>query len=157
MIETPEIVRTAARPTAVIHLTIPRSEMRQVMGPAHTELMATLAGLKIAPVGPWFAHHFRMDPNVFDFELGVPVDGPILTTGRVTGSQLPAAIVARTVYRGGYEGLGAAWGELDAWIKASGHTPRADLWECYAAGPETSPDPASWRTQLNRPLAEHEL
>ena len=46
--------------------------------------------------------------------------------------------VARTIYHGGYDGLGAAWGELDAWIAAHGHTPAVDLWECYAAGPELS-------------------
>lgn len=60
--------------------------------------------------------------------------------------------VARTIYRGPYEGLGSAWSEFDAWIAAHGHTPAADLWECYAAGPESSPDPASWRTELDRPL-----
>jgi effector-binding domain-containing protein len=60
--------------------------------------------------------------------------------------------VARVVYRGPYEGLGAAWGEFDAWIAANGHKPGTDLWECYVAGPESSPDPAAWRTELNRPL-----
>jgi len=60
--------------------------------------------------------------------------------------------VARTVFQGAYEGLGAAWGEFDAWIVANGHTPGPDLWECYVAGPESSSDPASWRTELNRPL-----
>jgi effector-binding domain-containing protein len=60
--------------------------------------------------------------------------------------------VARTVYRGPYEGLGTAWGEFNAWIAANGHTPAPDLWECYVAGPESSPDPATWRTELNRPL-----
>jgi hypothetical protein len=73
MIEPPRIVRTAAQPTAVIHITIPREEIRKVMGPGHQELMAAVA--------------------------------------------------------------------------AQG------LWECYAAGPESNPDPASWRTELNRPLA----
>jgi len=65
---------------------------------------------------------------------------------------LPATTVARTVFQGPYEGLGAAWGEFDAWIVANGHTPGPDLWECYVAGPESSSDPASWRTELNRPL-----
>ena len=27
-----------------------------------------------------------------------------------------------------------------------------DLWECYTVGPESSPDSADWRTELNRPL-----
>jgi effector-binding domain-containing protein len=65
---------------------------------------------------------------------------------------LPAATVARTGYHGAYEGLGPAWAELNAWITAEGHTPGPDLWECYVAGPESSPDPASWRTELDRPL-----
>ena len=51
----------------------------------------------------------RMDPDTFDFEVGVPV-------------------------------------------AAGGHTPAPDLWECYVAGPESGPDPAAWRTELNRPL-----
>ena len=62
--------------------------------------------------------------------------------------------VAQTVYHGDYEGLPAAWSEFDAWIKAQGHSPAPDLWECYAVGPESSPDPATWRTELSRPLTD---
>ncbi len=57
-----------------------------------------------------------------------------------------------TVYHGPYEGLGPAWAEFDAWIAAERHAPASDLWECYVAGPESNPDPATWRTELNRPL-----
>jgi effector-binding domain-containing protein len=90
---------------------------------------------------------------VFDFEACVPVGSPAAASGRVRPGRLPAARVARTVYRGPYEGLAGAWGELCAWIEANGLTPREDLWECYLTGPESSPDPADWRTELNRPLA----
>lgn len=62
--------------------------------------------------------------------------------------------VIRTVYRGPYEGLGAAWGEFDRWIAANGHETAPDLYECYAAGPESSPNPAEWRTELSRPLIQ---
>ena len=99
-----------------------------------------------------FSHHLRMDPATFDFEVGVPVATPVAAAGRVRPGELPAATVARTIYRGDYAGLGSAWGEFGAWISANGHTPGADLWECYLAGPESSPDPAAWRTELNRPL-----
>ena len=60
--------------------------------------------------------------------------------------------MARTVYHGGYEGLGPAWGEFLGWIESQGLKSAEDLWEVYAAGPESSPDPANWRTELNRPL-----
>jgi effector-binding domain-containing protein len=153
MIDPPRIVHTAAQPTAVIHITIPREEIRQVMGPGRQELMAAVAAQGIAPAGPWFSHHLKMDPRTFDFEIGVPVTTPIAAAGRVQPAQLPAATVARTVYHGAYEGLAAAWGDLTSWVAAEGHEPGPDLWECYVAGPESSSDPANWRTELNRPLA----
>ena len=34
----------------------------------------------------------------------------------------------------------------------AGLTPADGLWERYLAGPETGPDPAQWRTELNQPL-----
>jgi len=72
---------------------------------------------------------------------------------RVVPSSLPAAKVARTIHHGGYEGLGAAWGELTAWMKAEGHEAGPNLWERYLAGPESG-DPSGWRTELNRPVVE---
>jgi effector-binding domain-containing protein len=96
-----------------------------------------------------------MDPEVFDLEIGVPVTAPVTSVGRVQPGQLPATTVARTVYHGGYEGLGAAWGAFDAWLAANGHTSAPNLWECYRVGPESSLDPAEWRTELNRPLVGH--
>ena len=154
MIDTPAITTTRDHATAVIHLTIPRAEIQQAMGPAHQELFSTLAAQGVAPTGPWFSHHYRMDPATFDFEVGVPVSGPVTPAGRVASSRLPGTRVARTVYRGGYEGLGAAWGELDAWIRREGLKSSGELWEVYAAGPESGSDPSAWRTELNRPLAE---
>lgn len=154
MLDTPEIAHTTAQQAAVIHLTIPRSEIQQAMGPAFGELMATLGAQGIKQAGPFFSHHFRMDPATFDFEVGVPVASPVQPAGRVKAGALPAAQVVRTNYRGPYEGLGAAWGEFCAWIKTHGHTPRADLWEVYVKGPDVSPNPADWCTELNMPLVE---
>ncbi len=152
VIETPAIVQTVSRQTAIIPLTIPRAEMRHVMGPGIGELMAAVAAQGLSPTGPWFTHHLRMDPEVFDFEISVPVSAPIAAVGRVRPSQWPAMTVARTVYRGPYEGLGDAWGAFDAWIAENGHKTAPDRWESYVAGPESGPDPANWRTELSRAL-----
>jgi effector-binding domain-containing protein len=152
MIDTPQITESELRTTAVIHLTIPRSEIRNVMGPAIREVMEAVMAQGIGPAGPVFSHHFEMNPDIFDFEVGVPVTSPVTPVGRVQPSQLPAIKVARVVHHGGYEGLGAAWGQFDGWLKAHGHQTDLDFWECYVAGPESSPNPAEWRTELNRPL-----
>jgi effector-binding domain-containing protein len=152
MLETPRIVRTADQLLAVIPITVPRDQIRTVMGPGLHELKAAIAAQGIAAAGPWLTHHLRIDPSVFDFEIGVPVTVPVAPAGRMKPGQWPAMSVARTVYHGPYEGLAAAWGEFDAWIVAQGHKPAAELWECYLAGPEKGPDPAGWRTELSRPL-----
>lgn len=153
MLDTPQITQTAAQQTAVIHVTIPRAEIRNAMGPGLAELRETVAAQGITPTGPWYTRHLRMDPNVFDFEIGVPVPARVAPAGRVQPGQLPAVRVARTVYHGPYEGLPAAWGEFDAWVAANGHTAAADLWECYLAEPAADADPAACRTELTRPLA----
>ncbi len=152
MLDNPHITQTATRLTAVIHLTIPKDEIRNVMGPGLGELMATIAAQGIKPTGPWFDHHFTIAPDHWDFEIGVPVSAPVVPAGRVKPSQWPAMKVAKTVLHGDYEGLADAWGEFLDWIDTSGHTPVADQYQCYVTGPESSPDPAQWRTELIKPL-----
>lgn len=153
MIDVPDLRNTAEQRTAVIRITVPRSEIQTAMGPGYQELMDTLKAQGIQPAGPWFTHHLRMDPEVFDFELSVPVDVAVRPEGRVQPGSLPASRVAHTVFHGPYEGLGEAWGAFEAWIAAQNLKPADDLWEVYSAGPETGPDPATWRTDLFHPLA----
>jgi effector-binding domain-containing protein len=152
MIDTPFITRTDAQITAVIALRIPRDQIREHMGPGIAELMTTLKAQGITPAGPWFSHHLCMEPDWFDFEISVPVTAPIAPQGRVKPGLLPATTVARTIYRGPYEGLGAAWGHFRTWAIAQGHTLGPDLWEIYLTGPDISPDPEDWRTEFNLPL-----
>jgi len=154
MIDTPDLRSTHEQRTAVIRITVPRSEIQTAMGPGYQELMDTLKAQGIQPAGPWFTHHLRMDPGVFDFELSVPVDVVVRPVGRVQPGSLPASRVAHTVYHGPYEGLGEAWGAFEAWIAAQNLKPADDLWEVYSAGPETGPDPSTWRTDLFHPLAD---
>jgi effector-binding domain-containing protein len=152
MIDTPQIVTTNEQLTAVIHLTVPRSKTQEVMGPGLEEVKAAVAAQGLAATGPWFTHHLKMDPKAFDFEICVPVGAPVAAAGRVRPGRLAGRKVARTVYHGGYEGLAVAWGELGRWISSQGLPAAPDLWEVYLSGPESSNDPASWRTELNQPL-----
>ncbi len=154
MIDTPVVVKTVAKLTAFIPVTVPRAQIRHVMGPTLKELHAAIAEQGVAPAGPWFTHHLRISTDVFDFEMSVPVASPVAAAGRIKPGRWPAMTVARTVYRGAFENLGVAWGEFNAWVTSNGHTPAKDLFECYLKGPESSPNPADWQTELNRPLVE---
>lgn len=147
MIDTPEIVETPGQLMASIALNIPRDQIRHVMDPGLSEILKALADQGIEPTGPWFTHHFNIVPEIFDFEICVPVATSVKPIGRVQPGEWPPMTIARTVYEGPYGGLAKAWGELNEWITASGHTPADDLWERYLSsghGPV--------RTELNRPL-----
>lgn len=149
MIDTPHIAESNAQPVACIPLTVPRADIKNVMGPAITEVYDALAAQGVAPAGPWLTYHKQRPTDVFDFDACVPVAKPIAASGRVKSGELPAKTkVARTVYHGDYE----AWGELLKWVEANGYTPAQDLWERYVVGPEFSPEPTNWRTELNLPL-----
>ena len=84
MIDTPEITQVPAVETAIIHLTIPRERIGEVMGPAIGELMGTIAAQGVKPAGAVYSHHLRMDPATFDFEVGVPVGSPVPMTPTTT-------------------------------------------------------------------------
>jgi len=153
MIEVPKIVQTTDQLTAAIRFRIPKADIQKVMGPAIEELMAVTAAQGVGPAGAWFSHHFRFDPDEWDFEVAVPVLAPVTPSGRVQPGRMPAARVARTIYHGAYDGMGAAWGQLTKWIEEHGHVPGRDFWEVYRTGPESSLDPANWRTELNWTVA----
>lgn len=150
MIAPLEVIDTEARAAAVVRVTTPRAEVERAIDPAIGEVLAALAAQGVTPAGPMFARHHRVDPAAFDFDVGFPVAAPIAPTGRVVNATLPAARAARTVYTGPYEGLGAAWGAFMAALRAQGLVPAAGAWEVYAAGPESTDDPARYRTELYR-------
>ena len=154
MIDTPQIIQTTAQITAFVHLTVTPEEMQRVFGPSIGELISTVTAQGITPVGPVIAHHLRGPTDTFDFRLSIPVSAPVAASGRVQPGELPARRVARTIHHGPYEGLRESWGELMAWIEANGHRPAPDLWEAYVIHPDANPDPAAWRTELNRPLID---
>jgi len=110
-----------------------RGRDAQGHGSGLSELKAAVAAQGIATTGAWFDHHFRRPTDTFAFEICLPV-------------------VARTIYHADYDGLGAAWGEFEAWMVANGHKTGPDFWQCYLMDPESNTDPSTWRTELNRPL-----
>lgn len=53
MIDQPRIITTEAEQIAVIHVTVPEEEIRNVMGPTLQELLSTVAQQGVKPSGPW--------------------------------------------------------------------------------------------------------
>ena len=151
-LDSPQILDLPAFRVARIHITTPASEIRPAMHAGLRELREALASQGIEPTGPWFTHHLKVPDQTFDFEICLPVSVEVKAQDRVAMGEIRGARTARTIYRGDYGGLGEAWGRFMQWINAEGLNPAPDLWEVYVSGPEASPHPADWQTQLNRPL-----
>ncbi len=151
-LESFEVVDVPAQTTAVIRLRIPCEDCPQHFDPAVQELFAELGRQGIAPVGPLFDHHFTMLDTHFDFEIGVPTSEPVKPNGRVLPSTRPAIRAAKAVLVGSYEQLPEAWPQFLKWIAEQGFETVTDFWQLFAKGPESGPDPASWRTELIRGL-----
>ncbi|MBN8419683.1 MAG: GyrI-like domain-containing protein [Verrucomicrobia bacterium] len=145
-------ITTTAQNAAVIHITVPRDQIQEVMGPAIQEVIAAVTSQGIGPIGPVFAHHFGMTPGIFNFEVGLPVSDAVQATGRVKAGVIPGTTIVRSVYTGPYDGLGQAWGDLQDIIEGQGHTLGPNLWERYLSGPESSNDSATFRTELNQTI-----
>ena len=152
MLETPELIDVPQQHTAVIRLNIPCEECPQHFGPAVGELFAELERQGIAPAGPLFDHHFSAPDTHFDFEIGVPVSQPVAPNGRVIPSERPAFRAVKAVLVGGYENLPEAWPEFMQWIDDQGLQTATDFWQLFVKGPDSDPDPASYRTELIRAL-----
>jgi effector-binding domain-containing protein len=152
VLDTPRLAQTRDQLTAVVRFTITQGDDQAAVSAGYKEVMGAITAQGISPAGPWFTHHLKMDMESHELEVGVPVLDPVSRMGRVVPGRWPASTVARAVLVGSYESLWPAWVELNAWIARQGHTPGPDLWECYVRGPESTPDPDSWRTELNRPL-----
>jgi effector-binding domain-containing protein len=154
LINTPDITQTPPQTVAAIHVTVPRDQIQMVMGPGLGEIFGAIKAQGLCPAGPWLMHHLRMAPDVFDFEICIPVSAPIKPMGRVVPRELPALTVARTIFHGSYEHLSDGWRAFDAWMTANHHVAAPDLYEVYTRGPESSANPAEWRTELRRPLKD---
>jgi effector-binding domain-containing protein len=157
-----EIVEREPQPTAAIRVTQPMAELDLAAAfdrgmPLVAERIGA-AGGSIA--GPPYGRYHRFGPDVVDVEIGFPVGAPLADVpaladspeGEVGLSELPGGPVARTIHRGPYDSLKAAYDGLHDWIHGQpGYDDGPGPWESYVDDP-TTVDAAEVRTEIVWPL-----
>lgn len=153
MIDTPTLAEAQPRPTAVIRgASIPMAELGTFFDAGFRELPEAIDRQGAVITSAAFALYLSMPTDVVDVEIGFAVDRPIEPTGRVVPGMLPGGRLATAVYAGGYDGLGAAWGEFRTWLDEHELATDAVFWEIYVVEPTPTMDPADLRTELVVPV-----
>jgi effector-binding domain-containing protein len=133
-----EVIEAPEQPTAVVALSTTWPDLPAEAGDAFDEVWDFLRreeGLRFD--GHNVILYKDGQPNV---EVGVIVTGPFPGEGRVQASVLPAAKVARTVHRGGYDKLAEAHQAGREWCEAEGHEVVGPRWEIYGDWDDENPE-----------------
>ena len=92
-------------------------------------------------------------------EIGLPVDADLphleeLEPDEVIGvSELPGGRVARALHIGSYDGLGAVYQGIEAFMSEQGLKPADAPWESYLVLPDAGGgDPSRLRTEVCWPI-----
>ncbi|OZB85651.1 MAG: hypothetical protein B7X41_05685 [Microbacterium sp. 14-71-5] len=142
---------------AAVHRTGLRiDDLGSTFDAAFGALGKAIAAGSLTPSGPAVAV-YRGDPmEVFDLDVGFPVDEALSASLTVDGleivaAELPSGPALATTVIGPYDGLGEAWARLAGESTALGHSP-AGVWiEVYVSDPSVTA-PAELRTDLILPV-----
>ena len=137
----------AARPTAVIMATTTWQKFPTLWRELLDEVWACLRAGGVQRGCRNIMLYLDDIPHV---EVGVELLVPCPLTGQVVASALPAGLVAMTVHRGSYAGLGEAHRAIHDWSREQERKLAGPRWEVY--GPH-SDDPAEVWTEVYYLLA----
>ncbi len=150
--EAPEIVEQPEQITMVVRAVVPMAEIADVFHRAFPALGAVAADQQSQLQSPAFALYHGAPGDTADLEVGFVTGAAVEPVGDVVVGFLPGGRIARTVYAGGYEGLGEAWAALFGWATSNDLEPSGEMWEVYLNMPTPDGDPADNRTELNLQL-----
>ncbi|MGO1973715.1 MAG: GyrI-like domain-containing protein [Propionibacteriaceae bacterium] len=144
----PTLIETDAVPAVVVRGKVPMAELRDFFDRSFGQIERACAEQGIIPTGAAFARYHGAPTEIVDLEVGLPTGSPVRAAGGVEAGLLPAGRVVTATHIGGYEGLGAAWGQVGDWLGQQGLTPTETLWEVYVTEPAPDVDPDTMRTDV---------
>lgn len=144
----PTLIETESVPAVVVRGKIPVAELRDFFDRSFGQIGQACAAQGIVPNGPAFARYHGAPAEIVDLEVGLPTASPVQAAGGVEPGSLPAGRVATATHIGGYDGLGAAWGQVGDWLGEQDLTPTETLWEVYVTEPGPDVDPDTMRTDV---------
>ncbi|MDR0960041.1 MAG: GyrI-like domain-containing protein [Propionibacteriaceae bacterium] len=125
------------------------ADFGQLRAEAGDQLPVWLFGMKYG------ASYFDVDYRESDVDVAVWVEfrgeGPAPEGLEII--HLPERRVARATLRGSYEGMAEVLPAIGEWIGENGFVVDGPMFNVYLSSPRENPDPSTWITQINVPIA----
>ncbi|MCQ4207425.1 GyrI-like domain-containing protein [Streptomyces longispororuber] len=150
----PELTRLEPATTAVVRGVVPLADLRNFFDTSFGALGRTIGAQGITPLSPAFGLYRGSPGDALDLEVGFVTDREVRPEAGVVAGTLPGGRVARVTHHGSFDGLGASWERLHAWMRAQGLPTGDARWETYVTQPTPDMDPGELRTVLNWPVAD---
>lgn len=147
LIELPE------QAVAGVRQRIRMDEITTIFDTRFQEVLQALQSAGVAPAGAPYARYHGDVGETVDVEIGFPVAEPFSGSGDVQGETLPAARAVETIHEGAYDRLRETYEAVQRWMAEHDLQPLDQSWEIYEAGPESDPDPETWRTRVVFPVS----
>lgn len=146
------IIEETEQPTTGIRRRVRTGELPAFFDDVFHEVFDALKDAGVEPSGAPFARYRGAVGETVDVEAGFPVAEPVPVSGELVAGALPAARAVEAVHTGPYDTMRTTYEAIEAWLAEQGLTALDDMWEIYESGPESDPDPATWRTRIVWPV-----
>ncbi len=151
------LVECQEQPVVGLRQVVPMDRLPEVFGRALPVVVDAVRRAGLVLAGPPYARYRGTPTETVDVEVGLPVEShpgaDVLDIeapagSRVTDEPLPAVRAAETVHAGAYDDLGRTYARVADWVHQHGLEALDESWELYESGPDSDPDPATWRTRV---------
>jgi effector-binding domain-containing protein len=132
-----ELLKTPDQPALTIRTRTSVDRLPMLIGQGYGRIGAYLGSLGEHPANVPFVAYHNMDMADLDVELGFPVSSPLPGNEDIQYAPVPGGLRAFCMYLGPYSQMAPVYGELAAWILASGFTSLGTAYEHYFNGPDT--------------------
>lgn len=136
-----------------IRVTCTPATIGQKMGRCFGEIMAYMGKNGLKQTRPPIAFYHKYEGNIFDVEMGIPVDKAAKTKDKkIMFTEFKGGKSLVALYYGPYDNIGEAHKMMMHRVNEHGLKMNGACWEEYVTDPGTEKDSSKWLTKIYYPI-----